>query len=100
MIACGHTHLPRALRGKNDQLPINPGSVGLPAYDDSSPSPHVVETGSPDARYTILEGREPEYWVVSLLSVPYDHRAMAELAKKNGRPEWEHALLTGYMPKP
>jgi len=33
-----------------------------------------------------------------LLSVPYDHQSMAQLAKLRGRPEWEHALLTGYMP--
>jgi hypothetical protein len=31
-------------------LAANPGSVGLPAFDDTHPHPHVVETGSPHAR--------------------------------------------------
>jgi hypothetical protein len=36
----------------------NPGNVGLPAYDDIHPYPHVVETASPDARYAIVERQE------------------------------------------
>jgi len=96
LIACGHTHIARAVRTNHGQVIVNPGSVGLPAYDDIHPSPHVVETGSPDARYAIVD-RSPDGWVVSLLSVPYDHKAMAHQARLRGRPEWEHALLTGYM---
>lgn len=96
LIACGHTHIARSVRTHQGQLIVNPGSVGLPAYDDIHPSAHVVETGSPDARYAIVdEGRDG--WTVSLLSVPYNHRAMAHLAKLRGRPEWEQALLTGYL---
>ena len=97
LVACGHTHIARCVRTNRGQLIVNPGSVGLPAYDDTHPFPHVVETGSPDARYAIVE-ESHDGWVVSLLSVPYDHKSMAQQARQRGRPEWEHALLTGYMP--
>ena len=96
-IACGHTHVPRVARTKRGQLVVNPGSVGLPAYDDIHPLPHVIETGSPDARYAIAEESKGE-WCIALLSVPYDYKSMARLARLRGRSEWEHALLTGYMP--
>lgn len=96
VVACGHTHIPRAVRTKSGQLIVNPGSVGLPAYDDSHPLPHVIENGSPDARYAIIE-QAKDQWMVSLLSVPYDYKSMADLAARNGRPEWQNALLTGYM---
>lgn len=97
LIACGHTHIARSVRTQYGQVIVNPGSVGLPAYNDIHPSPHVIETGSPDARYAIID-KSPSGWVVSLLSVPYKHKAMANQAKLRGRPEWEYALLTGYMP--
>ena len=97
LVACGHTHVPRVVRSKRGQLVVNPGSVGLPAYDDVHPFPHVMETGSPDARYAIAE-QSKSGWVIALLSVPYDHKSMAQQARLRGRSEWEHALLTGYMP--
>jgi len=96
VIVCGHSHLPRAVRTAIGQHLVNPGSVGLPAFDDSNPSYHVVETGSPDARYALLE-RRLSAWTVSLLSVPYDFESMANLAEQNARPEWAHALRTGYV---
>jgi len=97
LVACGHTHVARVVQTQRGQRVVNPGSVGQPAYDDTHPVAHVIETGSPDARYAIVE-RSRDGWCVSLLSVPYDHQSMAQLAKLRGRPEWEHALLTGYMP--
>jgi predicted phosphodiesterase len=96
VVLCGHSHMPRVLRTGRGQLVVNPGSVGLPAYDDASPSYHVVETGSPDARYAVLERRASD-WTVALLSVPYDFAPMADLADRNGRPDWSHALRTGFV---
>lgn len=96
LVACGHTHIPRSVRLGRDQLIVNPGSVGLPAYDDTKPFPHVVESGSPGARYAIVENSQAE-WAATLLCVPYDHESMARLARQRGRPEWEYALLTGRM---
>ena len=114
LLACGHSHLPRHLTlarptgqtGHTDQLAllqlVNPGSVGLPAYDDDSPFPksryHRVETGSPDARYALTERTTAQPgWTVSLRSVPYDVEPMARLADSQGRPDWAHALRTGRM---
>jgi putative phosphoesterase len=96
LILCGHTHVPRAVRTRRGQLIVNPGSVGLPAYDSDWPEPHLVETGSPDARYAVVEQRG-KTWVSSLLTVPYDHAAMSVLAKSRGRDDWAYALSSGYV---
>lgn len=96
LVACGHTHLPRSVRASNGTLIVNPGSVGLPAYDDDHPVFHQVQNGSPDARYAVVEQVGGE-WTSTLIAVPYDFRAMAELAERNGRPDWARALRTGYM---
>ena len=96
VVACGHTHLPRAIRTQANQLLINPGSVGLPAYEAKHPIGHVVQTGSPDARYAIVE-KQPDGWTALLLAVPYDHHSMARLAQARHRPDWAAALETGYV---
>lgn len=95
VIACGHTHVPRAVR-LGASLLVNPGSVGLQAYSDDHPTARTVETGSPDARYAIIEPRATG-WHCAHFTVPYDHAAMATLARQRDRPDWEHALLTGYV---
>jgi predicted phosphodiesterase len=108
LLACGHSHLPRSLtqprNGATNLRLLNPGSVGLPAYDDDSPYPgssyHRVENGSPDARYAIASRSSPlAPWTIALRCVPYDHEPMARLAEQSGRPDWAHALLTGRMPR-
>lgn len=96
LIACGHTHLPRSMRLRGTAM-VNPGSVGLPAFDAHHPHPFVVQNGSPDARYAVVEQRAAG-WHVELRSVPYDHVAAAELARAHGRPDWAAALATGYAP--
>ncbi len=96
LVACGHTHFPRSVRASAGQLIVNPGSVGLPAFDDNHPYPHVIETGSPDARYAIVEQYSGN-WIATLISVPYDHQAMARLAQERQMPDWACALMSGYM---
>lgn len=96
LVACGHTHLPRSMRASTGQLIVNPGSVGLPAYDARRPYPHVIETGSPDARYAIVEQRDDQ-WTCMHFAVPYRHQAMASLARSRKRPEWACALQSGYV---
>lgn len=54
-----------------------------------------LETASPDARYAVIERVGPS-WIVDLIAVPYNHFAMANLAARNGRPDWQYALATGY----
>lgn len=99
VLLCGHSHIPRIVQMAENMLIINPGSVGLPAYSLEIPEPHVVETGSPHARYAILEYRN-DSWAVDFIAVSYDYKKAAEQARKNNRPDWEKGLLTGYMQDP
>ena len=76
-------------------LVVNPGSVGLQAYDDDHPHPHVVENGTPHARYAVVE-KTAQGWRVDLRAVPYDHMAASKAAFGRGRPDWAYALATGW----
>jgi diadenosine tetraphosphatase ApaH/serine/threonine PP2A family protein phosphatase len=96
LILCGHSHLARAVRLSDGRMIVNPGSVGSPGYRDNHPFPHVMEAGNPDARYAILEWVS-ERWRVTFRQVPYDHDAMAALARQNGQPELASALATGWI---
>jgi diadenosine tetraphosphatase ApaH/serine/threonine PP2A family protein phosphatase len=96
LILCGHTHLARAVQLSDGRRIVNPGSVGSPGYRDTHPFPHVIEAGTPDARYAILELAGGD-WRVTFRQVPYDHGAMAALARQNGQPELASALATGWI---
>lgn len=95
LMLCGHTHTPRMVRLRDGRAILNPGSVGCPAYEDDTPHPHRVETGTPHASYAILE-RTCGRWSATFRLVPYDHMAMADMALANGRPEWARALASGW----
>jgi predicted phosphodiesterase len=97
VVLCGHTHVPRMVRTLRGQMLVNPGSVGQPAWDDDQPVYHAVENGAPDARYAIVESCSGG-WKAELIAVPYDHRGMAAVARRHGRPDWEHLLRHGYLP--
>jgi putative phosphoesterase len=94
VIACGHTHFPRAVQ-QGALLLVNPGSVGLQAFSDVAGEAYVGETGSPHARYAVLE-RGAGGWSVEFRVVPYDHEAAARQAERNGSPQWAAALRSGY----
>ncbi len=94
LVLCGHTHMPRCERLADGRLLVNPGSVGLQAYDDTHPHTHLIETGSPQARYALLTHGETG-WQVALRRVGYDCEAAAAQAERNGRPDWADALRTG-----
>ena len=96
LILCGHTHIARAVRLADGRMVINPGSVGSPGYRDVHPFPHVIEAGTPNACYAILELADGE-WRVTFRHVPYDHGAMAALARRNCQPELASALATGWI---
>jgi predicted phosphodiesterase len=96
LILCAHTHIARAVRLSDGRLIVNPGSVGSPGYRDVHPFPHVVEAGMPDARYAILELVDGA-WRATFRHVPYDHEAMAALARRNGQPQLASALATGWI---
>jgi len=93
LLLCGHTHIPRAVES-DGRLIVNPGSVGLQAYSDDTPMPHVMETGSPLARYATVELRETG-WCVEHIAVEYDFESAARVAEGNGRSDWAWRLRTG-----
>jgi predicted phosphodiesterase len=102
LIACGHTHVPRLMRTDDGCVIVNPGSVGLQAFDDphplappEQPASYYVETGSPHASYAIAEDTLAG-WDVSFHRVAYDWESAAACAERNDRPEWAHALRTGF----
>lgn len=95
LVVCGHTHLPRVLEVDGCTV-VNPGSVGLQAYDDELDGvTYYRDNGTPLASYAIVEERAGR-WHAALHRVPYDHEAAAALAARNGRPDWAHALRTGH----
>ena len=75
---------------------MNPGSVGLQAHYDDHPYPHVVEMGSPHARYAMLSFADNQ-WQAELFMVEYDWQEAAAEAEANCRPDWAIALRTGFM---
>lgn len=95
LILCGHTHMPRSMRLDDGRLVVNPGSVGLQAYDDDHGHPHVMENGTPHARYAIAEQGADGAWTAHFHAVAYDWEQAARLALANGRPDWVTPLRTG-----
>ena len=96
LILCGHTHIARAVRLGDGRMVVNPGSVGGPGFSYNVPFPHRIEAGTPDARYAILE-LVAGSWRATFRHVPYDHEAMAALARRNGDLEFASALATGWI---
>ncbi|MEO0380798.1 MAG: metallophosphoesterase family protein [Pseudomonadota bacterium] len=96
LILCGHTHLARLVQLRDGRLILNPGSVGLPAYDDETPVPHVVAAGSTAARYCIVTPRAGT-WDVTFRAIPYDTARMAKMAQDAGRMDWAQAVSTGWL---
>ncbi|MCI4589743.1 metallophosphatase family protein [Sphingobium sp. BYY-5] len=94
LILCGHTHVPRVHHRAGGGLIVNPGSVGLPAYDDDHPVPHKVETGSPHACYAIVE-KGASGWTAEIVELDYDWESAARVADARGRADWARALRTG-----
>ena len=89
-ILCGHTHVARLVALRNGKTILNPGSVGLPAYDDDAPVPHFMESFSPHARYATVEGQ-----TVSFHHVAYDWDAAAARARQLGREDWARGITAG-----
>jgi predicted phosphodiesterase len=94
VVLCGHTHLPRMLPLADGTTVINPGSVGLPGYDHHFPVAHVMESGSPLARYALLH-LTPTGWSPELRAIPYPWATAAAAARDRGREDWAIPLETG-----
>jgi len=97
LIGCGHTHTADLVRLPGGPAIVNPGSVGCPAFlDDRLDPPFVFQTGSPDARYAIVE-KVNDTWRADFIAVPYDPTEMAALARSKGVEDWAQALETGWL---
>ncbi|MGH0633448.1 metallophosphoesterase family protein [Bacillus pacificus] len=94
IIVCGHTHIPRVVYLANGKIVINPGSVGLPAYKDELPVMHKMESGTPHAKYVVIEKVSGE-WIIEQISVSYNWEEAAGLAVQQERYDWAQALKTG-----
>jgi len=94
LLLCGHSHVPRTMRLDDGRVVVNPGSVGLPAYDDERPHRHCVENDGADARWAWIEARA-DGWHVALCRSRYDAEAAARRAESLGRGDWADALRTG-----
>jgi predicted phosphodiesterase len=105
VLVCGHTHVPRVLMhrpgdrlrdglGDRPLLLVNPGSLGRPAYDHDQPHPHVVETGTPHARWAVIE-RGAHGWQAQLRLTAYDWDTSAARAESLGFAHWAQQLRTG-----
>ncbi len=95
LILCGHTHMPRSITLPDGRLIVNPGSVGLQAYDDDHLYPHVMENGTPHARYAIVEDDAQGRWHAQFHQVEYEWETQARLALAHGRPDWVVPLRSG-----
>ncbi len=94
IVLCGHSHIARLFQVSKERLVINPGSIGLPAYEDDLPVKHRMESCSPHASYAVLEKNEYG-WNVAFQRVPYDWNAAAEQALLRNREDWAQGILTG-----
>lgn len=94
VVLCGHTHMPRVVSVKG-LLVVNPGSVGLPSYSDTKPVPHIIETGTPHARYAMIDYCDGA-WAAELRAIPYNYEAAAQQAERHGRHQTAHAIRTGW----
>jgi predicted phosphodiesterase len=99
-ILCGHSHVPRFVDLGDGTVVLNPGSVGLQAYSDPEHRfPHFIEVGSPHARYALLD-RAGDRWRATFHAIEYDWETAARAAAAGNRPDWAHALATGYALRP
>ncbi|GAC1372600.1 MAG: hypothetical protein PVSMB5_27770 [Ktedonobacteraceae bacterium] len=94
LILCAHSHIPRTVQIPDERLIVNPGSVGVPAYQDDAPLPHKMEAGSPHARYAIIS-KDANAYTVNHLIIPYDWHRAATAARANGRDDWAAWLEGG-----
>lgn len=93
IILCGHSHTPRLIQTAN-RLVLNPGSVGLQAYDDELPIYHKIESFNNLAQYCMLS-LENEEVKCEQVSIQYDYSKAVKCAIENNRMDWAQWLKCG-----
>lgn len=95
-IFCGHTHVFNSMDLPDGKQVVNAGSVGLPAFEEEEPYPHVMESGTPYASYCLCRRiDEHNGWSVEHRLVVYDWDCAASIAERNGRQDYADAIRTG-----
>jgi putative phosphoesterase len=94
VICCGHSHMMHSLQLPSGKYLVNPGSVGLPAYTDTKPFPHKMESGNPQASYCIIARKETG-WSIDPITLSYPWEKAAKCAERNNRSDWAKWLRTG-----
>jgi predicted phosphodiesterase len=94
VVVCGHSHVPRTVWLPDGRLVVNPGSVGIPAYTDDLPYPHIMEAGSPHARYAVLT-QQAGGWAIEQVALPYPWNEAATVARQNGREDRARWIESG-----
>ncbi|MNV58311.1 hypothetical protein D3C71_1506760 [compost metagenome] len=92
---CGHSHVFRRIIMPDGRWAVNAGSVGLPAYEDELPFPHVMESGTTCASYVLVRRNPEAGWVTEHRLIAYDWQSAARMAEKNGRHDYAAAIATG-----
>lgn len=96
IVFCGHSHVFRSLLLPGGKQVVNPGSVGLPAYEDTVPYLHRMETGTPYASYCICRrNAKVGCWDIEHILVRYDWDQAADLAEEHGRLDYADPIRTG-----
>jgi putative phosphoesterase len=93
IILCGHSHISKIVE-TNNKLIVNPGSVGLAAYDDELPVYHKMQNFNPRANYAVINILG-ESVSIERMSLDYDFEKSAKLAEKNKRDDWAKWIRTG-----
>ncbi|WP_232381101.1 metallophosphoesterase family protein [Paenibacillus tianjinensis] len=98
IIFCGHSHVFQSIDLPGGKKAVNAGSVGLPAYEDEAPYPHVMESGTNFASYCLCWRSEgPNSWTIQHRLVEYDWEAAAAMADSKGRNDYAVAIRNGRM---
>ncbi len=95
IVVCGHSHVSKIVETDN-KLIVNPGSIGLPAYDDDLPIYHKMQNYNPRASYAIIK-MSGDSVSVERVSIDYDFEESARLAEKNKRDDWAKWIRTGIV---
>lgn len=96
IIFCGHSHLSDIVYLPNGKVIVNPGSVGLPAYEEEEPFYYKMESGTPFANYTIVKKRDGR-WIFEQINITYDVTDAIKQSEKLNRPDWACALKFGHV---
>ncbi len=97
VLLCGHTHLPRCIALADGRTVFNPGSAGFQACDLGLADYSIVQSGSPHARYGLIE-HDRRGWTFTHRLVAYDWHAAAARARSFGCHDWAYGILHGTMP--